>query len=315
MSQEQKLDPLTRAAIRYGTDKYGGHLYTPVYHSLFEKRRDEALKLLEIGTGGYDFPQAGGLSLRMWLEYFPYAEITGLDIQEKSLELPPRARIYQGSQVDPEMLTKLSRERGPFDIIIDDGSHIVEHMIESFMRLYPLMAPDGIYAVEDTQTCFHNSRNGRDSIFDLANQLSLAMHKLEGFDITGVSPSVAHLGEITKCVSIYRNIIVFQRGTNTYPSNFGLDLNNQEARDVFDNIAAEGVRTPSPGSMLARVDMLLWAQQYEELAELARQAMTRFPHERAMLHELARILTLAKKNGAEQDDTLDQITIRLAALG
>ena len=311
MSQEQKLDPLTRAAIRHGTDKYGGHLYTPVYNSLFEKRRDEALKLLEIGTGGYDFPHAGGLSLRMWLDYFPYAEITGLDIQDKNLKLPARARIYQGSQIDSAVLSKLCVERGPFDIIIDDGSHEVDHMISSFMHLYPLMAPDGTYTVEDTQTCFSNGRNGCDSIFGIASQLSLAMHKREGFDPTDISSAVAQLGEITHSVSVYRNMIVFQRGANTYPSNFGLDLTDKEARDVFNGIQAEATRNPSPGSILSRLDMLLWAGRHEELIALVRQALTDFPHERSMLHEMVRIMTLAKKNGARQDGTLDAITAQL----
>jgi hypothetical protein len=35
-----EIDPLTRLAIRHGTDKWGPHFYTPVYHELFAPLRD-----------------------------------------------------------------------------------------------------------------------------------------------------------------------------------------------------------------------------------------------------------------------------------
>lgn len=45
-------------------------------------------------------------------------------------------------------------EIGELDIIIDDGSHINEHIIESFKILFPKLKDGGIYAVEDTQTSY-----------------------------------------------------------------------------------------------------------------------------------------------------------------
>ena len=90
-------DPLTQAAIRHGSDKYGGHLYTPVYHALFGHLREAPIRVLEIGVGGYDAPAAGGLSLKMWADYFPYADITGLDLHAKTLRLSPRPTTSPGS--------------------------------------------------------------------------------------------------------------------------------------------------------------------------------------------------------------------------
>jgi demethylmacrocin O-methyltransferase len=309
MDQTQKLDPLTRAAIRHGTDKYGGHLYTPVYHSLFEKRRDEALKLLEIGVGGYEAPHAGGRSLRMWLEYFPYASITGLDISPKNIPLPPRARIYQGSQVEQGILTRLTAERGPFDIIIDDGSHAPEHMIGSFLLLYPNMAPDGIYIVEDTQTCFLGKRNGNATIFSLAAQLALLMHSREGFAEPSIPPAFAHLGEITSSIAIHRNMIAFHRGANTYPSNHQLDFADPAVQSVFNNITAEAALNPSPDSTISRIDMLIWANRHTEAASLARQTAAAYPTESNLLHELERMMIWAN-----QPEALADIRARLLAL-
>lgn len=292
-------DPLTRAAIRHGSDKYGGHLYTPIYHSLFAELRERPLKLLEIGVGGYEVEFAGGSSLRTWLEYFPYAEITGLDIFKKTLDLPERARIYQGSQTDTTVLAQIVAERGPFDIVIDDGSHAPDHMIESFLYLYPRMRQDGVYAIEDTQTCFHHGRNGRDTIFDIAAHLSLAMHKLEGFDVATLPSAIFPLAEITASISTYRNIIAFQRGENTYPSNIGLRFENEEVRAVFAGIETEAALNPAPGSMLSRIDMLIWAGKQAQAAGLAREAAARYPRERALLHELVRMMAWAGQHEAQ----------------
>ncbi|WP_420859278.1 tetratricopeptide repeat protein [Marivivens marinus] len=148
------IDPLSKLAIRHGTDKFGYHDYTPNYHKLFQHLRDQPIKLLEIGVGGYQDADRGGQSLATWRDYFPNAEITGIDIQKKTLDLGDRVKIFQGSQVDPEFLKQVVAERGPFDIIIDDGSHQNAHVVESFGYLWPDLVPGGIYVAEDVQTAF-----------------------------------------------------------------------------------------------------------------------------------------------------------------
>lgn len=37
----------------------------------------------------------------------------------------------------------------PFDIIIDDGSHVGRMQLEAFESLWPHLAPGGVYIVED----------------------------------------------------------------------------------------------------------------------------------------------------------------------
>ncbi|MFN3525702.1 MAG: class I SAM-dependent methyltransferase, partial [Paracoccus sp. (in: a-proteobacteria)] len=148
------IDPLTRLAILHGTDKFGMHDYTPVYHAHFAALRDRPLRLLEIGVGGYDNPERGGRSLAMWRDYFPNAQIVGFDISEKRLDLGPRVTIRQGSQIDAGFLRGLVADHGPFDIIIDDGSHHNAHVWRSFQMLLPALVPGGVYIVEDVQTAF-----------------------------------------------------------------------------------------------------------------------------------------------------------------
>ena len=147
-------DDLTSLAKIYKSDKWGFHSYTPIYAKWFEPLRHKFIRLLEIGVGGYDKPQLGGDSLRMWKKYFPKGIITGIDIYPKDSLAEDRIRIYKGDQYDATFILAVAKREGPFDIIIDDGSHIQFHIIKSFETLFPLMSPGGIYVVEDTQTSY-----------------------------------------------------------------------------------------------------------------------------------------------------------------
>ncbi|GEM_PF-1152038 len=148
------IDPLTRLAIKYGTDKFGYHDYTPNYYALFRHLKDAPVRLLEIGVGGYQDADRGGESLEVWRDFFPNGQIVGLDIQKKEMDLGPRVTILQGSQVDAGFLAEAVRAHGPFDIIIDDGSHQNEHVVTSFGLLFQTLAAGGIYVAEDVQTSF-----------------------------------------------------------------------------------------------------------------------------------------------------------------
>src|SRR5580704_7291010 len=105
-----ELDPLTRLALKHGTDKWGLHFYTRLYHRLFSGLRDKPIRLLEIGVGGYALETSGGCSLAMWADYFPSGQITGIDIVAKRLALDSRIKLFQGSQDDPYFLKTVCNE-------------------------------------------------------------------------------------------------------------------------------------------------------------------------------------------------------------
>lgn len=48
----------------------------------------------------------------------------------------------------------MAQKRGPFDIIIDDGSHLSEHIIASFQSLVDYVANEGLYIVEDVHATY-----------------------------------------------------------------------------------------------------------------------------------------------------------------
>lgn len=88
----------------------------------------------------------------MWDEYFDYkCKITGIDIEEKRFKKKDleneRIKIKIGNQADGVFLRTLGDER--YDLIIDDGSHVPEHQIESFNVLFEYLNSGGLYVIED----------------------------------------------------------------------------------------------------------------------------------------------------------------------
>lgn len=163
------MDILSKLACKYKTDKGPapeahprGHNYTPIYNMYFEPIRLESLKVLEIGVGGYGNPDSGGESLRVWNDYFPSSEIVAIDIERKNMIIGDRVRIFQGSQVDREFLQAVIDQNGPFDIIIDDGSHLPDHHIISFDYLFHHgLKSGGIYVIEDLNTVYEPNMRGQ----------------------------------------------------------------------------------------------------------------------------------------------------------
>ena len=151
---------LIKLATIYGTDKWNAHWYAQHYHRHFKSVRKKKLKILEIGVGGDNDPKRGGASLRMWKKYFPKSLIYSIDIHDKSPLQEKRIRIFQGSQADESFLREVYKEIGLVDIIIDDGSHMNEHVIKTFKVLFPLLKDGGIYVGEDLQTAYWPNYGG-----------------------------------------------------------------------------------------------------------------------------------------------------------
>lgn len=140
-----------------------GHNYVSAYEEHFKSLRNKKLKILEIGIGGEDNPYIGGNSLRMWKCYFSRSLIYGVDLYDKRLMEEKRIRTFKGAQNDQVFLADLVRQVGPFDIIIDDGSHISSHVIETFKFLFNALNPKGFYVIEDLQTSYQDDYGGSSS--------------------------------------------------------------------------------------------------------------------------------------------------------
>ena len=216
--EDNSID-LTSLARKYGTDKVDFHFYTEHYQTHFAKFRNAEINLLEIGVGGWDKPDEGGESLRMWKEFFQRANIFGIDIYDKHLLEEERIKLFQGSQTDRDFLTSVANEIGSLDIVIDDGSHINSHVITSFRVFFPFLSIGGIYAIEDLQTSYWPDFGG-DS-FDLKNPnstMNFLKRRADGlnykeFDNPYYKP--AYLDQHIVSIHFYHNLAFIYKGLNT----------------------------------------------------------------------------------------------------
>lgn len=239
-----------------------GHKYAGHYDFHFTPYRHRDITVLEIGVGGFQELNKGGESLRMWKEYFPkgqvslwkqkhmqtlsrfsllrpprilfsiyeektdykaFEKIVSMDYYDKTQLQEDRIRIYHGSQDDPALLQRMHKECGPFDLIIDDGSHKNAHVIASLKTLFPLLKIGGIYAIEDLQTSYWKVSNG--SSTELSSPTtSMGFLKClidclnhAEFDLPGYKPT--YFDQHVVSMHFYHNLAFIYKGHNDEGSN------------------------------------------------------------------------------------------------
>lgn len=138
------MDTLQQIYQRNKTTKVGwgdkGHYHSYIndYYAInFDSHRSKADRVLEIGV-------KGGHSLNMWKQYFFNAHIVGVDNIKRNT-ICPTCEVIVGDATDKNTFTNQKK----FDIIIDDGSHLIEQQIKSFQILWDMLNSGGIYVIED----------------------------------------------------------------------------------------------------------------------------------------------------------------------
>lgn len=134
------INELSALAAKYGTDKgivgpSQNHQYTLIYNRMFAHHRADVEHVLEFGIGT-------GASLRMWSDYFPNAQIHGLDIELTKVN-HPRVVTHRFNSVTP--LDTWFK----FDLVIDDASHLSSHQRVMFSLHNRHVKPGGFYVIED----------------------------------------------------------------------------------------------------------------------------------------------------------------------
>ena len=135
-----------------GSDKrIGNHGFTLHYEKYFNHLKNKPIRLLEIGV------TLNGPSLKMWENYFPNAEIFGIDAvkgcQEKLTR--PRVTVFEGNIDELSFANHvIATTGGNFDIIIDDCAHTMTQQKYLFEKFFPILKSDGIYVVEDLHTSY-----------------------------------------------------------------------------------------------------------------------------------------------------------------
>lgn len=139
------------------------------YPKFFESIRMRVNAVLEIGV-------LDGAATRCWKEYFPNAQIVGLDIVDCKQHEEERIRIWHGNQGNKNLLKEITEVHAPFDIIIDDGSRRFHDQLPTFETLFPHVSSKGFYVILGTTSSWSM---GRILPGSLARQLPLFMHSIQ----------------------------------------------------------------------------------------------------------------------------------------
>lgn len=123
--------------------------YLEIYDRLLLEWQGRDVSFLEIGV------YKGG-SIRMWRDFWgPQSKLTFVDIDPACAALALDGTVVEiGDQTDRTFLEHISRTYGPFDVIVDDGGHKMDHQNISFRHLWPSLKNHGLYIVEDTHTSY-----------------------------------------------------------------------------------------------------------------------------------------------------------------
>lgn len=157
------MSNLTECLSKYGSDKIANG-YVPVYTALFRHPTFMVDSLLEVGIGtmldGVPSSMARvawrsvdyqpGASLKAWRDYFPHAQVVGIDPQPDCQFADERIMTIQADSTDTETMRALGRSLSKaFDVIIDDGLHTIPAQMATLNNLWTWLRPGGLYIIED----------------------------------------------------------------------------------------------------------------------------------------------------------------------
>ena len=133
--------------IKYKTDKVTHHGYHRFYDYFLVPIKNHKMNILEVGVDDLR-------SLKMWLDFFPNANIYGVDINKKDFTYS-RGSIFKADQSKKKDLEKVVKKIGKCKFIIDDGSHVPQHQLLTFNYLFnECLEFGGIYIIEDIETSY-----------------------------------------------------------------------------------------------------------------------------------------------------------------
>lgn len=156
--------------LKYGSDKaanwrakspfpWAPHNYADFYEIMFSLRRHDIRLLIECGIGtNFEDVESNmtrhgspGASLRAWRDFFPNANIVGLDLDKRILFSDDRIKTFEVDQLSGASVRAWIRcsNISNVDIFVDDGLHTLEANWNLFAEAVPIMRRGGVYVIED----------------------------------------------------------------------------------------------------------------------------------------------------------------------
>ena len=126
---------------------------TDLYAMLFTPIRQQVLNVTEIGV-------AAGQSLQMWHDFFPRAQLWGLDLKSGACfeRCPskfaghPRVHLRWGNSCKKPHVDRLGFARESMDLVLDDGDHFPLSNEITLVHFWPFVKKGGYYVIEDVAT-------------------------------------------------------------------------------------------------------------------------------------------------------------------
>lgn len=197
--------------LRLSSEKYEN--YFDIYDTILPKYLGKHPHIMEIGVGG-------GGSIEMWLKYFNNAvTVYALDGDKSTLDNKFDNADIRYSCVDQgsdEHWDAYLKDNPKFDIIIDDGSHKMDHQVLSLNKLFKHLNDNGVYIVENVCTSYWPEYGGGfkkqstfieyvKNIIDLLNAPHVPGAKPPK-ELTAMFPNL-------KSATFYDNLVVIEKGT------------------------------------------------------------------------------------------------------
>lgn len=211
--------------------------YPKVYDKHLSRFRGKPIKLIEIGV--FD-----GGSLQLWRSYFgPEAEIIGADINAGTKKMEKLGfPIEIGDQANEEWLKEIFSKHGPFDIIIDDGSHVSPHQILTLEIGWENLKSDGVYICEDThcsyRTLFQGGLKKPGSFIEHCKE---KIDDLHGFYVSDPPrPYYSRFIRELESISFYDSMVVLEKQEPVFPAkciaagNVSQNLSVNDQKDFFE---------------------------------------------------------------------------------
>lgn len=137
---------------------HGYHrFYEPLVRDLIQRPTAHPPAMIEIGVYNGD-------SIPFWRSLAPDWRYVGLDLSPPEIE-DPHVQCERLDQSCAEQLDAfVTRMQGHSAVMLvnDDGSHVPDHQVLTFNKLFPLLEPGGMYIVEDIETSYWT----RGSLYD-----------------------------------------------------------------------------------------------------------------------------------------------------
>lgn len=152
-----------------GSDKFKN--YQNIYNILTSNfKKNDKINILEIGIGSHNLSGAsGGGSLIALSLYFKNARIYGIDLFDKSFLNIGNISTFIGDQSNRENLENIQNQMPDLDLVIDDGSHFVDHQLLAFDVFFKVLRDNGVYVIEDTAGSYRIRNNGDPDLSDDKN--------------------------------------------------------------------------------------------------------------------------------------------------